>query len=617
MTKILYTSRSAVISTQRCRRLRWLEYFEGAEGVGLTPARKSSHLVVGGAVHAGMEILLREGQATLDQLAAQPPDSTLEGQLTMLFDLPTEKTGKTGRTLARRIENQAVAAALGELDRAWSEGVELDPEEARQRALAAGGADGSLDFSDLVARPLGGGAGQAAGQGGMQAESPIVVDFADFGMTLQTGPTGQAAATVVPSAPAFQPFDQDAWLKEEMAALVEGMVRCWARRRWRGIHEQFSVLEVEQEGEWTLAQNPCKFCAGGALQFESSFDPAVRLTCSKCGGTGVDWELHFLSRHDALLLERSTGYLYLQSFKTTGSWDRRKELDAQVDMQGLSEAMDVEKRFGEAWRLLQEQRTDHDLPRINNRADAINELVSGRVADWLATLPDPPTILGVRYEYLLKGSRKEDKKAQPGSPRWNQESILCRAYSQEGITSADRRWAWTYEWKDEGGKGRRLDYRSWQKQPVWKAMPIADWIDLLDEGKVQEGALDEDGQPLDALAAQLVPVLVAYRNRDDALDWLEQVEAQEVQVARDVEAVRQAEREGGYAGKRSALNRLFPQTRAACSYPGTCDMRSMPTRPGFCFGPPDAEHDAGVMEHYRTRVANHPKELVQIEESAS
>ena len=82
----------------------------------------------------------------------------------------------------------------------------------------------------------------------------------------------------------------------------------------------------------------------------------------------------------------------------------------------------------------------------------------------------------------------------------------------------------------------------------------------------------------------------------------------------DVEAVREAERTGGYAAKRSALNRLFPMTRGACSYPGLCPMRSTQTQPGFCFGPPDAEHDPSVLEHYRTRRVNHPKEgLVQID----
>jgi len=554
--------------------------------------------VVGGAVHSGLEVLLREGQQWIDKFASIHDQSDFSAIVEALFS--GMESGERGPVLSCRvIEDRAVAAALTDFAEAWGEaGVEMDPEEARQRAATGGQPE---VVNDLL-QP-------ASASQGVTAESPIVVDFSDFGLTTSTQPNlteSQPAASLA----AYQPFDADQWLREEMAALVEGMVRCWARRRWRDLLSTMEVLEVEREGEWKLAEwvEPH---VGGEPDDDGQFH------CARCGvlieDTNADClesvrELHFLSRHDALLLERSTGYLYLQSFKTTGAWDRRKELDAQVDMQGLSEAVDIERRFGEAWEWL------HTAPPTQEANDHIYALVSKRTADWLLGLPDPPTILGVRYEYLLKGSRKENKKAGPGEPRWNQESVLVRAYAQEGITSADRRWAWSYEWKDEQGKSRRLDYRSWQKQAVWRQMTMAEWIDLLDQGKVQEGALGEDGEELDALGAQLVPVLVQYRNRDETLDWLEQTEAQEVQVARDVEAVRQAEREGGYAGKRSALNRLFPMTRTACSYPGVCSMRSTPTQPGFCFGPPDAEHDPAVLEHYRGRVPNHPAEgLVEIE----
>jgi hypothetical protein len=139
-------------------------------------------------------------------------------------------------------------------------------------------------------------------------------------------------------------------------------------------------------------------------------------------------------------------------------------------------------------------------------------------------------------------------------------------------------------------------------------MPIAEWIDLLDQGKVQEGALGEDGEPLDALESQLVPVVTVFRAKDEMYDFLEQVAQIETEVAQNVERVRQAEKKGGYSAKRSALNKFFPQSRASCSYPGVCAYRSTATQPGFCFGPPDAEHDPGVLARFRSRVPNHPKE---------
>ena len=340
MTKTIYTSRTPVQAYQRCKRLRWLSTAEGPEGMGLEPARKSSHLVVGGAVHAGTEVLLREGQTAVDLAAGE----TIAEKLANVFDALPEGVFAP---ISRQIEDRAVAAALAEFAASWSDGVELDPEEARQRAAASRQPEMVNDFADLVANPIG---GTVAGSGAM-GESPIVIEFADFAMTALP-PTQTFVDNLLPPAPApaaYQPFDQDAWLKEEMSALVEGMVRCWARRRWRGIHEQFVVLEVEREGEWKLADIEGNVESARKwhdlnceLRDAYSFDTCP---CTYCK-TQREWsvELHFLSRHDALLLERSTGYLYLQSFKTTGSWDRRKELDAQVDMQGLSEAVDVERR---------------------------------------------------------------------------------------------------------------------------------------------------------------------------------------------------------------------------------------------------------------------------------
>jgi hypothetical protein len=601
MTRILYTSRSAVISAQRCRRLRWLEYFEGEQGVGLQPAKRSSHLVVGGAVHVGLAHLLSVGQSAVDSLLQQRPDLSLAEVVADLF---------RAVEVVRRVEDEAVGAALAEFQSEWAGGVELDPEEAKSRQAAGGPAVQPEVINDLLGPGMGPGptlvtplttlTQQLRGslqQAAVPAESPIVVEFGDFAMPAQTpaqdpyGADAMINGCKMEPSPAYQPFDQDQWLREELEALVEGLTRCWARRRWKNLLAEFEVLEVEHEGSWKLAE------WGGGIDYGEigrTVNPPTH-------------ELYFLSRPDALLLERSTGYLYLQSFKTTGAWDRRKELDAQVDMQGLSEAVDVERRFAEWWQVIHRRYKEYPVLTLEATAKVLGTSLA--VAKFLDACPDPPTILGVRYEYLLKGSRHEDKKAQPGEPRWNQESILVRAYSQEGITSEDRRWAWTYDWKDESGKGRRLDYRSWRKQAVWRSMTVREWVDLLDQGKVQEGALNDQGEPMDALAEQLVPVLVAFRSSDEMRDFLEQTAAQETQIAKDVEEVRGAEREGGAGAKRSALNRLFVQSRNSCSYPGLCAYRTTATQPGFCFGGPDPFNDPGVLEHFRVREANHPQEL--------
>ena len=151
-----------------------------------------------------------------------------------------------------------------------------------------------------------------------------------------------------------------------------------------------------------------------------------------------------MSRHDGLLRDRQSDQLYLLSYKTTGSWDRRRAADAQTDMQGLSEAVDVENRLGEAWELLMDEQ--HEPAKLEWRAAKIADLANPATAVWLANQPEPPRILGVRYEYLLKGSRRQDDKDPDQPGRYVFDSSLVRAYRQDGITADDRRWGTHYNW---------------------------------------------------------------------------------------------------------------------------------------------------------------------------
>lgn len=252
MTQILFAQRSMYQDYQRCHRLRWLENYEGEQGIGLVPKRKSLHLVVGGAVHAGMEVLLREGQAWLDKIGSDliievvgadgPQPATLEYQLDVMFG---KRMIDPGITTARLIEDRAVAAALEDLRQEFGQGVELDPEEAAaQQAKQPDGLTASPQIDMGGLRP-----GQSSNT--LQEDSPIVISFDGL-----DGLTPLTADDHVPplTQPVYKSQSSEDYLREELSALTEGMVRAWARRRWRGLLEQFEVLEVEREGEWTLAR---------------------------------------------------------------------------------------------------------------------------------------------------------------------------------------------------------------------------------------------------------------------------------------------------------------------------------------------------------------------------
>jgi hypothetical protein len=338
-------------------------------------------------------------------------------------------------------------------------------------------------------------------------------------------------------------------LWQEQSALVEGLVRAYARRRLPVLLAEFDILEVEREGRWLLSEiDPSDALPSGAL-------------------------VHFMSRPDALMRSRADGQLYLLSFKTKASWDVRAAKDAETDLQGLSEGIEIEKRLGER-------------------------------------------IMGIRYEYMLKGYRSEDKalSLKVGFTAYAQRSPLTRVY--RSTKNSDLNVAWDFL-KEDGSMSKL----AWQN---WKGVSLADvgmspkeWIDLLDDSVETMSAFDPTvgmeprplgwksraqttgylpAHPLDEL---FVAPITVYRHDDDLRDMLEQIEAEEARVAESVAVVGMCQTE---EARRTALNVLFPQHRDACHYPSECRFLKI------CYGGEDIRRDPLGSGQYRRRVPNHPEE---------
>lgn len=494
-------------------------------GVGIAPARKPLALCVGGSVHVGLASLLTDA-----------------------MNVP----GPWGADIMH--EDAAATAALSDFAQHRS-ALALDTTEAAAMAVPDPAA-----LADQLAR--------TALDLGMAPTDPSLIALHDQ--------QRNAAA------------EFDAWLWQEQAALVEGLVRAYARRRLRPLLEEFEVLEVEREGEWELA-----------------------LWRQERGTHPMEFELRFMSRPDALLRSRSDNSLYLLSFKTAAQWDIRKARDAEHDMQGLSEGVEVEKRLGEWWQLLHldvEEEAEHSAE-INKAS----EEMSRSMIDYLSDLPAPPRILGIRYEYLLKGSRYADKElsARFGLNVWAQRSHLVRAYA------GDAGWCWSYDFLKDDGSASKLYYKAWRPRAVWESMPIRDWIDMLDTATEAMSAYDStvgmeprplgwksDAQAQGFTAAHPLdevfpPPLTVYRSDDQLRDWIEQVEAQERRVA---EAVAQVDSAADEGEKRHLLNVLMPQSRRACSYPTECAFIKV------CYGGDDIRLNPLSSGLYKAREPHHAAE---------
>lgn len=383
----------------------------------------------------------------------------------------------------------------------------------------------------------------------------------------------------------------DEYLFREQSALVEGLVRAYARRRLRPLLEEFEVLEVEREGEWLLS----------AWDGPNMYDE--------------ERELWFMSRPDALLRERASNLLHILSYKTTGSWDMRKEKDAQHDMQGMSEGIEIERRLAGWWQEV--QGTEPISPR-EGRTQAM--------VTYLCGLDAPPRIHAIRMEYMLKGERWKDRDLSErfGVEMRSQKSHLIRRYEavstpQRGVAGyaiGDSCWSWDYIRED--GRDGSLVWQNWKSRPMWDAPGgIRGWIDKLDSAAEQMSGEDStmgmaprllgyhcDAQavgvtrehPLDAV---FIAPLHVYRNDDDLRDMVDQMEASERRIAEGVAVVAGC---GDADDTRHALNVHFPQTRRACSYPTQCQFVPV------CYGGEDIRKDPVASGLYRVRTPNHPIE---------
>lgn len=418
------------------------------------------------------------------------------------------------------------------------------------------------------------------------AVDAALADFAQFAGHLDV-PT-ESAGRLEPDAAG----GLDDYLYREQASLVEGEVRAYARRRLKPLLTQYEVLEVEREGEWTLSE---------AIVPDSIMGRDIP-------------EILFMSRPDALLRDRESNQLFLLSFKTTGSWDHRKEKDAQHDMQGLSEGVEVERRLGEWW-----QRITYEAPPWAQGQDPKLDGCSPAVFKYLRTQDAAPRILGIRYEYLLKGERWKDPTltARFQTDVWSQRSHLIRGYLNSGMASGDEQWNWSFGYLKPDGSKSKLYAKNWPSVAVTDHMTIKEWIDRLDDAQVgfapvitptvagivsgwtcsvqATGATEL--HPLDAV---FVPPFIVYRNEDDLRDLIEQIESQERRVAAGVSEVNSASDEGE---RRSALNRNFPMSRRSCVYPWPCAMIPI------CYGGEDIKRAPLASGLYQIRQVNHPQEV--------
>lgn len=337
----------------------------------------------------------------------------------------------------------------------------------------------------------------------------------------------------------IEPGEDVAYVADEQCALVEGMLRAYAVSQLPALLEEFEVLEVEREECWQMDE-------WGSI----SAYPEIKQA-------GPVHELWFMSRLDALLLEKSSGDLYVQSYKTSGGWDSRKSKQNEHDMQGLSELASVENRLARWWTQLHAENSG------NVEAFTWGKEINPKLAELLKHSPAPPKIQGIKMQFLMKGDRKEQPK---GSGHRIQYSPLIRGYKKEGVASPE--YAFTWQWiNPETGKETKLYYGHWKPFNAWETEGgVKAWIELLASGTIQP----EAGR--DPLGDQFISPVPYFRQDRDVQSWMTSTKYQERLVWEHAQECIRAMESGDKEKFQTLLDQYFPMYngRGACHYPYDC-----------------------------------------------
>lgn len=333
----------------------------------------------------------------------------------------------------------------------------------------------------------------------------------------------------------------------EQKAIAEGLLRGWWVYEGEAFLAQFEVLEVEQEGRAEL-------------------------------GDGVV----LLFRPDAVVRERSSGDVYVVSWKTESMHGQHSVNRAMTDMQSLSEVWGVQNARGV----------------LGSGDGVLHTGVGGAAApdDRLDNRGEGASrVEGVLYKFAVKGQRRMDDylgfKVQ--------DTPLTYGWTRG--TGDQQDWAWKYKWQTEelNPKTGRPAWtqlpKGFRKVPIWQEYPggVKAWVEALAAGEVQPRHVNA----LEGVFPQSLPV---SRRADEIESWRLQTREQERRVQDSMGAIAFWTRNHPN-DHNEALDYYAPQHTARCfDYNSRCPFWEA------CFTP--AVHaDPLASELYQIRVSNHPE----------
>lgn len=311
------------------------------------------------------------------------------------------------------------------------------------------------------------------------------------------------------------------FIVSEQCALVEAFIRSFAIRVLPDLLARFRIIDVEREE---------------SIQ---------------------EGDLIIEGRLDVILEEISTSDIYIISFKTAASWDRRQEKANEHDNQGLSETYLLEARLREENRVLQEFRPTIHMD-LNWKLDPKIIAATKKYDEYISKFLKKETVMGVLMIYMLKGKRYESY-SKPGL--WEQHSPLIRGYRK--LVGTEYEYAgslWYDNPSNKSGKGKLG--KGWEPFNIWESEEVG-----FIKGWIHKAANNELGQDI---IGQSFKIPAPYFRRQEHLDsWFRQTLAIEEEIKGKEKFVRNASNEFNKPTPQ-LLDIYFQQARKHCHYPTDC-----------------------------------------------
>lgn len=301
--------------------------------------------------------------------------------------------------------------------------------------------------------------------------------------------------------------EQQEWTKVEQRALVEAQIRTWAIVEYPQLIERFNIRTVEKEILVPLSNH---------VTLQSKVDASLQ---EKLGGDVINYSL-----------------------KTCKEFDWRMEKSYKTDLQGITELYAGEHA------LLQHNKGVKKAAQIARELGDDKE-ISGNVSKWFKQFLGPIRVTAVKFCYLVKGKREEDKK----DGLWKTRNSLIRAYRKFTPSGVEYAHSFFFNNPNNPSGWGRLG-KGWESFNVWECEEIGGikgWIKKLATGTIQP----EEG---DILKKWIRTPVEYFRNADEMSKVIKQITSQEEYVRSMISLS-------------ADIEESFPQHRHNCWYPQDCD----------------------------------------------